>query len=306
MIMLIEILKLARPRTWFFAILSYAIGYLLSRGVLSFTVIVGFIVYIIWVAGVNLINAYTDIKEDKVNLPHRYKMVKNIGYKKVFYISLLLFSLTSIVTSFMPMWFLITYLIAVFIAIFYSMPPLRFKSRSIIGMIVFCTPVLFPLIGTWSLFDSIYNIPSIIFFLGYWFITYGTIKNLPDYEGDKKIGIKNSATMFSTRKEAVNFAVIILLSPFLILPFLILSNFIELKFILLFLWLPLIAIICSKALKAKNFETLEKLHTYGLIYAVGFLSLTVLIVSFTFYSLIFLVLALFILFLILKTKFDSR
>ena len=306
MFMFIEMLKLSRPRTWMFEILSYAIGYLLAGGTFSVIVMTGFIIYILWVCGVNLINAYTDIKEDKINLPHRYKIIKRVGFKKFLYVSLLLFALTALVASFMPLWFLITYLIAVFIAIFYSMPPLRFKSRSIIGMIVFCTPVLFPLIGAWSLFNSINSIPTIIFFLGYWFITYGTIKNLPDYDGDKKIGIKNSATMFSTRKKAIVFAVILLLSPFLILPFLILFNFIELKFLLLFLWLPLISLICFKALKAKTFETLEKLHTYGLIYAVGFLSLTLLIVSLTFYSLIFLILSIFFLFLILKTKFDSR
>ncbi|MFQ6020622.1 MAG: UbiA prenyltransferase family protein [Candidatus Aenigmatarchaeota archaeon] len=304
--MIIDILKLARPRTWPFIVLSFTIGWLLTGVALSLEFFAGLLIYIILVANVNLVNAYTDIEEDKLNLPHRVRIIERVGPKKIIFVAAALYLIATFIAIFLPFWFLIIYLIALFDTIFYSLPPLRFKARHIIGMIAFAGAVFFPALGAWTLYNDIITTPIIIFFLGYWFITYGTIKNLPDYEGDKRIGLRTSATIFDTRKKAVMFAVTLLLSPYLILLFLLLFNLIEFKFVYLFLGLPLVSFVCYKALKAKAYQTLEKMHTYGLVYAVIFLALTLFIISLTIYSVIFLVLLLSILFLILKTRFDSR
>jgi 4-hydroxybenzoate polyprenyltransferase len=267
---------------------------------------IGLTSYILLVANVNLINAYTDVEEDKINLPYRVKLIKKIGYRKLPLIFTSIFIIAILLASLLPFWFLVVFIIAMFDTIFYSLKPLRFKSNPILGLVAFAGAVFFPLVGSWTLHGSIYNIPPIIFFLGYSFLVYGTIKNLPDYEGDKKAGLKTSATIFSTRKKAILFATILLISPYLILLLLILSEYVDYNFILLFTGLPFISLICYKALKTKSFEKLEKLHTYGLIYQVGFLSLAFWIISPTIYSLILLTIILSLLFFILRTKFDSR
>ena len=303
---IINLLKLARPRTWIFIILSFTIGWLLTGSILSINFFIGLIVYILLVANVNLVNVYTDIEEDRINLPHRIKMIERVGLKKLVYSFTILYAIATLLALTLPFWFFVVYLIAFFDTVSYSLEPLRFKKRPILSLITFSGAVFFPLIGGWTLTNDIFSISALIFFLGYWFLTYGTIKNLPDFKGDKIAGLRTSATVFSTRRKAVGVASALLLSSYVILFLLLLFNYIEYKFALLFLLLPVISIICYKALKAKTYESLEKLHTYGLIYADVFLSLTLVIISPTIYSFIFLVVLLSLQSLILKTRFDSR
>lgn len=142
--------------------------------------------------------------------------------------------------------------------------------------------------------------------MAYSFFVYGTVKNIPDYEGDKRVKLKTTATMFDSRKKAILFSSALLISPYLVLLILILSNSIEQKFSLLLLELPVISIICLKTMRAKIFEKLEKLHTYGFLYQVSLLSLTFLIITANVFSISIIVLILSTLAFILKTKIDSR
>jgi 4-hydroxybenzoate polyprenyltransferase len=304
--MFINILKLSRPRTWAFVLLSFLIGWSLTGSEFSLNFLIGLVGYILLVANVNLLNSYTDIEEDKINLPHRVKYIEKIGYKKLPFIVSTIYLLSIIIVYFLPFWFFVIFILAVLDNAFYSLEPLRFKASPLLSLLSFSGAVFFPLVGAWTIVNDISNTPIIIFFLGYSFLVYGTVKNIPDYEGDKKARLRTTATIFKKREDAIKFATILLLSPYVILLVLVLSKLLEYKFALLFLWLPIILMICQKALKAKSFERLEKLHTYGFIYQVGFLSLAFLIVSPNIFSLTILALVFIIQSLIIKTRFDSR
>ena len=74
----------------------------------------------------------------------------------------------------------------------------------------------------------------------------------------------------------------------------------------MFVLLPLVLYLGRLAIEGDSFETLEKLHTLGLVYAVLFLVLTLLIALPTLVAGGFIVTTLLIQAMILKNKLDSR
>jgi hypothetical protein len=177
---IVDLLKLARPRTWFFIYYSYVIGWLLSGAHISLQFIIGFLICVLSTANVNLLNAYTDIEEDQINLPNRVIMIDRVGLVNLRNIVILIYAVTSIMAVIMPFWFQVVFLLSVFDTAFYSLEPLRFKAKPIQSMISFSGAVFLPGVASWTLTNDLMKIPPIIYFLGYMFLTYCTLKNLPD------------------------------------------------------------------------------------------------------------------------------
>ena len=164
--------KLARPRTWAFIILAYSIGWSLTGSPFSLQYAVGLIIYILLVANVNIINAYTDIDEDRINLPQRVKMVEQIGYKRLPYIVAAI-SAVCLALSFTMNWvFSVILIIALLNGLFYSLRPLRFKTHPVLSLFSFSGAVVFPLIGAWVIAKNIIDIPLLIIFLGFSFLVW--------------------------------------------------------------------------------------------------------------------------------------
>jgi 4-hydroxybenzoate polyprenyltransferase len=304
--MIVDLLKLSRPRTWAFVILAFFIGWSLTGSPLTMSFLIGLLAYLMLVGNVNLLNSYTDIEEDRINVPHRTKYIEKIGYDKLPFIVSTIYLLSILMVYFLPFWFFVTFIIAVLDNAFYSIKPFRFKANPMLSLLSFSGAVFFPMLGAWTISRSIFDTPLIIFFLSYAFLVYGTVKNIPDYEGDKRTGLKTTATIFKKRESAIKFASVLLLSPYVALLLLILYNLLDSKFSILFISLPLIIWICKKTLQSKSFEKLEKLHTYGFLYQVSFLSLAYLIISPSLVSVSLLFIMFLIQFLIIKTRFDSR
>src|SRR5207249_8831829 len=65
----------------------------------------------------------------------------------------------------------------------------------------------------------------VLWLVTYFMFTYGTVKNLPDYSGDKKAGTKTTATVFGNIARAVKFTTIILISPYVSLVGLTITRF---------------------------------------------------------------------------------
>jgi 4-hydroxybenzoate polyprenyltransferase len=299
--------KLARPRTWAFIILAYFIGWSLTGSTdFSLKYIIGMIVFILWIASVNIINAYTDYNEDKINLPQRVKMIERLGYNKLPYIvagiSIICFTLSLTVT----LEFLAIFVIALFDGLFYSLKPLRFKANPVLSLVSFSGAVIFPLLGAWVITRGLFGFPTLFILIGYSFVVYGTIKNLPDYDGDQAAGLRTSATIFSSRRKAIVFATVLLLSPYVLLIIFVLLNILADKFLWLLTLLPFLSLICYQAFKAANTENLEKLHTYGFFYEAGFLSLTLFFVTNLLYAIIIVSVTLSITCVIQYIKIDSR
>ena len=303
---LINIVKLARPRTWFFIYYSYIIGWILGGPIITGQFFLGLTICVLSTASVNLLNAYTDIEEDQVNLPNRVMMVDRLGLGNLRNLTILLYGFTTVLALMMPFWFKVVYIVSVFDTVFYSLEPLRLKARPLMSMVSFSGAILLPGVASWTLYNDLVNTPPLLYFLGYMFFTYCTLKNLPDYDGDKSAGLRTSATVFNSRKQAGKVAAVVLASPFLLLAGLLYSGQLGQRYALLFLLAPLVIYLGHLAVKGDSYDELEKLHTYGLMYVVLFLVITLVITSPTVMAGAFIVATLVVQAVILKNKIDSR
>lgn len=303
---LLDLVKLARPRTWFFIVFSYVIGWLLSGAALSGKFVVGLTISLIGVVNVNLLNAYTDQEEDLINLPHRVAMLDRVGEKNLIAVIAVLYGAATLLTVAMPFWYKVVYIVSAFDAIFYSLPPLRLKGGPISSLVSFAGAVFLPAVGAWTLENDIMSTPAVIIFLGYVFLTYCTLKNIPDYDGDRLAGLRTSATIFSSKKKASYAATALLLSPYPLLVALTSLGIIETKFNVLLWLLPVIGYIAHGIIKAETYEVYERFHTLGLIYVVAFLVSTLLIISPSLNTLGLIIGLLAVQSVILKAKIDSR
>ena len=95
-------------------------------------------------------------------------------------------------------------------------------------------------------------------------------------------------------------------SPFLLLAGLLYSGQLGQQYVLLYILAPLVLYLGNLAIKGDSYEELEKLHTYGLMYVVLFLVITLVITSPTVMAGAFIVATLSLQALILKNKIDSR
>ena len=300
------VVKLARPRTWAFIILAFIIGWSLTGSNFSVKYAIGMVIFVLLVACVNIINAYTDYDEDKTNLPQRVKMVEQIGYKRLPFIVATLSIFCSILSLSVSLQFFVVFIISLFNGLFYSLKPFRFKSNPVLSLVSFSGAVIFPLLGAWVITREILNIPLLFIWLGYSFIVYGTVKNLPDYFGDKEAGLKTSATVFSTKKKAITAATFLLLSPYALLVVFVILNILEYKFLWLMTLVPFIVLICYRALTKSNTKSLEKIHTYGFFYEIGVLSLILFLVTNLLYATLIVSITLSVTYAIQRIKFDSR
>ena len=298
--------KLARPRTWTFIILAFLIGWSLTESSFTVEYLMGMVIFIFWIASVNIINAYTDYDEDRVNLPQRVEMIEQIGYKRLPYIVAAISTFCLVLSFTISLQFFAIFTIALFDGLFYSLKPLRFKANPVLSLISFSGAVIFPMLGAWVITREISTIPLLFVLLGYSFLVYGTIKNLPDYYGDKEAGLKTTATVFSTRKKAVTIAAFLLLSPYALLVVLVSLNILEYKFLWLLTLIPLIALICYRALTESCAKALEKLHTYGFFYQAGVLCLTLFLVTSLSYAIIIVSITLSVTCAIQHIRLDSR
>src|SRR5207247_10195594 len=104
--------------------------------------------------------------------------------------------------------------------------------------------------------------------------TYGNVKDLPDYSGDKKAGTSTSATLFHSLANAVRFSGMLLLTPYMPLTaFIAVGSLAPIYRADLGIGL-IFAVIFSGMLKAKSSQQLGKAHTLGFLYALSFILFT--------------------------------
>ena len=300
------VLRLSRPRTWTFAASSFILGYLLAGGSSLLQIALGLAVAGLVTAATNVVNAYADRKEDAVNQPRRVFWVQEIGYHGTLWSVIILYSLSFLISLFLGPLFMIVLAAGVFNSIFYSARPLRFKARPTLSLISFSGAVGLAFLSGVSIVGPINLLNPVFLLVTYFMLTYGTVKNLPDYSGDKKAGTRTSATIFSTMKGAVRFSGILLFTPYILLTSLVTLGFLS-PIYLADLGLALIlALIVAKMLKAKSSQELEKAHTIGFFYAISFILFTIVLASPTLVSIIVMLAAYLWTLLVSRVSMDSR
>lgn len=300
------VLRLSRPRTWTFAAASFILGYTIAGGSSLFQIVLGLSVAGLVTAATNVVNAYADRKEDAVNQPRRVFWVEEIGSRGTIASIVTLYSLAFIISLFLGPLYILVLAVGVFNSLFYSAPPLRFKARPLPSLISFSGAVGLAFLSGVSIVGSVNLLNPVFLLVTYFMLTYGTVKNLPDYAGDKKAGTRTSATIFHTMYSAVRFSGIVLFTPYVLLVGLVTLGFLS-PIYLADLGLALIlALIVAKMLKAKSSQELEKAHTIGFFYAISFILFTIVLASPTLTSIIAILSAYLWTLLVSRVSMDSR
>ncbi|MCK4826317.1 UbiA family prenyltransferase [bacterium] len=226
-------------------------------------------------AGSNVLNQLCDLAEDRINKPNRPLVSNRFSVKFAKRISAFCY-LCSLFLSFTinSLCFFI-YLIAAILTILYSTDPVRLKKRGILAnFTIALTRGLLLWLAAWASIKPISNLEP-WFIGGIWFLFFigaSVTKDFADIEGDRVAGINTLPVRFGERTTAV------LISPFLVLPFLLIpigahnkylsarTELLDLFSILLVVWGSIIAWLMIKhptSLGGKNENHLGWKLMYG-------------------------------------------
>ena len=281
-------------------------GYALSGGLTLFPVALGVAIASLVTAATNIVNAYADRKEDAVNQPARAFWLDQVGDKGVRATAILLYCLSLVLSVFLSPLFIAILLFGILNSVFYSARPLRFKSHPLSALISFSCALALPFLGGLSVNGTPDLFNPMLWLVTYFMFCYGTVKNLPDYVGDKKAGVRTSATVFSKISSAVIFTGTLLFTPYILLVGLVAFGQLQLIYLADLSLLPLLAIVFLRMRRAKNSEQLEHAHTFGYFYAITFVLSTLVLSTLTATALVIVAVAYLWAFLVSKSSLHSR
>ena len=273
------VFRLSRPRTWTFPAASFLLGYILTAGWNVTQLGIGLIIASFVTAATNIVNAYADRKEDVVNQPRRVFWLDQMGQKATIGAVIVFYGFSAALSIYLGLAYMIVLAFGIFNSAFYSLPPLRFKAHPLSSLISFSGAVGLAFLAGTSVTGHVNLLNPVLWLVTYFMFTYGTVKNLPDYSGDKKAGTKTTATVFGNIRRAVKFTTIILISPYVFLVGLTVTGFLPAIYYAELILTPLLIFILHNMWTARSSEGFEKMHTYGFFYAISFLLFTLVVSS---------------------------
>jgi len=303
---LMLIIKIARPRTWMFAVISYLFAYLEGESPKIWQITIGIVIFSILTGATNILNAYTDMQEDEINNPIRIKWIHTLGTNSLLKSSILIYSSVILMSLPFGVMFTTIIIIAVVDSISYSAPPIRLKRHPATALLAFSGAVGLPFLAGLAATSrlNLFNPWFLLFTL--FMLTYGTIKNVPDFRGDQMAGLKTTATVFKSFKQAIKVNLVLLLAPYVLLIFFIGIGTLN-KIYLLNVCLILFPIYWLYVnLQTSKRERLEKIHTKGFIYAISFYLFNFILNHFSSTSIALTASMMITIYIISKFRIDSR
>jgi len=199
----------------------------------------------------NMINDYFDLSVDKINRPERPLPLNKINPENVLLVSVFLFFLSLFLSLLFHFYIQLIVFIAILISFYYT-PVL--KKMGLIKNLSISLNVFFSFLCGGLLTDNVMAVIPIACF-SFLLITYREIiKDLYDYEGDKKNNIRTLTVVWGLKKAWwFAFSSLLVLICSLICSFLFYNqSFRVLFFLLFFVLIPLL--VCSIIINIKNFE----------------------------------------------------
>jgi 4-hydroxybenzoate polyprenyltransferase len=298
-------IKMGRPRTWTFAIVSYLFGYMSTNSLVLWQLALGCLVFALGTAATNFINVYTDIEEDSVNLPLRAEMIKRFGRGNLAKLIVVIYPIILVLSAPFGLTFLLVIGLAELDSIGYSLPPLRFKRNPAAGLISFSGAVALSFVGGLVAAGSSILDPLLLL-LGSFMFAYGTVKNIPDIKGDVEAGLKTTATLSTSIQRTVRISTLLLLVPYVALLGMIVLNILSPIYLVDFVFLPFLIYWARGNNEASDSAALESLHSFGFVYAVSFILFNMVITYPSTTSLLISILSMSFIAIITKAGIDSR
>lgn len=198
-----QLLKTSRPRFWLYLAGTYLVGYTLGLNTV-FDYNLEFVIYFLYFlipANIFLygINDYFDWDTDNYNPKKKEKESLLEKNQKKSLIKILLITIIISIILLIPLrgLTLTSFIIFLVLSTFYSMPPIRFKSKPIIDFssnILYAMPAIFGYLQTG-------NTPSplIIIALFFWTAAMHLYSAVPDIVPDKKAKLKTTAVILGKK-----------------------------------------------------------------------------------------------------------
>jgi 4-hydroxybenzoate polyprenyltransferase len=155
--------------------------------------------------------------------------------------------------------------------------PIRLKTRIIPGLVSFSGAVGLAYLGGQAAVGKLNLLDPIFWIVTFFMLAYGTVKNLPDYPGDKLVGIRTTATVFRNIKEAALASCVLLVSPYFLICLLVSNGSLPPIFMADLLLVPIPIWLCFRSSRACETASLERLHTIGFVYATSFINLNLIL-----------------------------
>jgi 4-hydroxybenzoate polyprenyltransferase len=300
------LLMLARPRTCVPGLIAFALGYSYTGGGFSAAFLLGALLAFSIGLSANLHNAAIDLHEDSRNLPGRVWLLAKLGHRP------LLVACRAIAVLMMLGGIALGWYFTVFMALAvvglhqYSAPPVRSKGRPLLGIWVFAQAVVFPFLFGWTthpgrLFETLllsigahagfgalppaaeawqsWRYLGMWAFMTLWFMAKGTFKNVPDYAGDSAAGLRTSATVFKSRREAAVVASVATLCAYASLAALWAVGLETGRAMLSFLWLGPVAYNCLRLVRSRDGAAANAVLRTDMAISSGFIATLALLVA---------------------------
>jgi 4-hydroxybenzoate polyprenyltransferase len=201
-----QILKLSRPSFWFYLAGPFFVGFTFgAQSLIDFNMDFFILLFYFLIPANILVYSINDLADEKIDILNAKKENKEIrvnesnkiAVKIAFYFSLF----CSLLVLFMlkDQTSILLFLAFIFLSIFYSLPPIRFKTKIFLD---FISNILYILPGILGFYEATSLLPNWIFILAsmFWAFAMHLFSAVVDIEPDTKANIKTSAVYLGLKK----------------------------------------------------------------------------------------------------------
>lgn len=215
---LLFILHASRPRFWAYLAGPFLLGYVAGgSSIYPLLSLFFFLMLLYFLLPANIllygVNDYFDSDTDQFNEKKKsHEVLLKASQKRILRLALLLNIAISIaVYILLPNTISQTlFVIFILLSIFYSTPPLRFKSHPFIDSFSNIL-YIFPALIAYSFFSNIYSIP-VILAMSFWAIAMHLYSAIPDIKSDTKANLKTTAVVLGEKNSLILCAVLYMLA----------------------------------------------------------------------------------------------
>jgi len=284
-------LAFSRPRTCIPGMLAFYFATIVIGGIPLSAVIVGTVVSYHIAAIANLYNMYTDIDEDNENIPTRVLDLGLYGRDRLLRDTHLLTASVFVLSLLVNWYFAALTLLALIGCQQYSFRPFRMKARPRIGILYFANAVAYPYVSAalaspqkLHVFGS-QGYTALAIYLFCWFCAKGLIKNVPDYDGDRRANLTTSATLSASRRGAAIIAAVATVLAYAAVTVPVALGLVGSKYLLAVLWLPVASFQAWRLVYQSDQKSCNDMLRDDMVVSVGYLSTLILIEHISFFSL---------------------
>ncbi|BBX64577.1 hypothetical protein MSAS_37510 [Mycobacterium saskatchewanense] len=273
----------SRPRTCVPGMLAFYFASVVSGQVPLRALIVGMVVSYHIGAIANLYNMYTDIVEDNENIPSRVFELGRYGRDRLLRDTHLLTAAVFVSSLLVNPYFAGLTLLALVGCQQYSFRPFRMKARPRVGILYFANAVAYPYLSAalagdgklHAFLEPEYRALAIYLFV--WFCAKGLIKNVPDYDGDKRVNVTTSATLSASRRNAALVAATATVLVYAAVAVPVALDVVGRKFLLALVWLPVACFQGWRLVRAGEEKSRNDMLRDDMFVSVGYLSTLILV-----------------------------